>query len=425
MLVSFAATNFRSIYERQQVSFIATKYAGMPESVFHPSAVRNGVLPLLAIYGANASGKTNILRALFYLQHFVRSSYAKWEPGDDLPTDPHFFHEDEPTTLECTFIWESRLYVFSFTYDRDQILKEKLRQGSRVVYSRTKNRLYFGSEIGDFTDLRKNLRNNALFISTAAQANHPLLKGIHAWFASWDTVTEDRRHDEEFMGSLILRKKDFADFFVKIISAINPEIIEVVPPDEINKERPSSINPKLRKKLDHREAWSKIKFIHSSEDGTKTAHLLLPEESKGTQSYFALSATIWHTLVEGGFLLLDEADQSLHPSLLRAVVDLFQSPRTNPNKAQVLLNTHETTLLSPDVLRPDQVWFVEKACFKNSEYYCLADFRGIRSDTKAQRAYLEGRFGAVPFVEDHARIFRQLLGLEKELGRNAKKTSTT
>lgn len=409
MLISFSVKNFRSIYEKQELTFLATKYASLSQGLLRDTGVKSGLLPLMAIYGANASGKTNMLKALNLLCNAVVSSHNNWKPEAKILCDPHFFHTEEPTEFECEFMLEKEIYRLGFSLNEDRILHEYLYSRKKLIYKRDGDRYRFGSILKGFETVRKNTRPNALYVSAAAQNNQPLLKKIHAWFASWDTVTEDRSFEEALTGYMVQRE-EIRSFLSKAIGIISPDVVSIQP-DETAKTDDPSAERKLKRRSfssDH-DSWSRIVFTHESKDRKHIAKLALIEESRGTQCYVALARTIFITLMLGRVMLLDEADQSLHPTLLRSIVLLFQSPTTNPRRAQLIFNTHDTTLLTPEVMRPDQVWFADRDAGLNSIFYCLADFKGIRSETQAQRAYLEGRFGAVPFLEEHSRLYAEEL----------------
>ena len=415
MLISFSVTNFRSIYEKQKLTFIATKYSSLSEGLLRAEKIESGVLPLIAIYGSNAAGKTNMLRALNFFSSAISSSHNTWKPEAKIRTDPHFFHADEPTEFECKFLFSGEIYRLGFSLNEDRIIEEHLYTGRKLVYKRELDQYRFGSMMKGFQSVKRNTRSNALFVSAAAQNNQPLLKNLHGWFASWNTVTDDRRFEEAFTGYL-MQEGEIRSFLTKAIAIINPDVIGLEPwAGSI----PAESDVQKRSLAKDHQSWSRIMFVHQSRDQKQSAKLLLTEESKGTQSYAELAGSILLTLMSGGVLLLDEADQSLHPTLLRSIVLLFQRPETNPHKAQLIFNTHDTSLLVPEVLRPDQVWFADRDAQLSSIFFCLADFEGIRSETKAQRAYLEGRFGAVPFLEEHSKIFAEEL-TPKKRPKNAK-----
>jgi AAA15 family ATPase/GTPase len=404
MLISFSVRNFRSIYEEQQLTFIATKYGGLSDGLLRVDGSSAKLLPLIAIYGANAAGKTNMLKALHFFCKAVSLSHNEWKPEARIQRSPHFFHRDESTKFECVFRLQKQTYRLGFSLDDEKVVSEYLYAGKNRIYFRKGNTYRLGPPMEGFESVKKNTRANSLFISAVAQNNHPLLKKIHAWFSSWNTVTEDRS-PEEALTAYMMEDDELRSFFTKAVSIINPDIIGLELPEVDSSESPDS-KRSFEKDL---ESWSRIRFVHRSADGKKKARVRLVQESRGTQCYFSLAGSILMALHSGSILLLDEADQSLHPTLLRSIISLFQSPRTNPRRAQLIFNTHDTSILMPDVIRPDEVWFVERDTNSNSIFYCLADFEGVRSETKAQRAYLEGRFGAVPFLEQHAKLFAKEL----------------
>lgn len=412
MLISFSVRNFRSLYERQDLTLSASKFSSHNKAVFRTPRVPGGVLPVVAIYGANASGKSNVLRAMHYLYEAVRNSHNRWEPEAKLYPDTHFFHKDEPSEFECVFLLQKELYRFGFSLNEDQFLTEYLYSGKNLVYRRRGNRYRIGGQLQDVHAIKRSTRKNSLFISTAAQNNHPLLKKIHAWFSSWDTITDDRTMEEAFAG-YVSSDDNARSFLASAMRLLLPDVTHLESDDLVLEGEDDDVI--LRDRL----KWLQIKFVHQSADGKKYAKLSLAQESKGTQSYFTLANSIAWTLIKGSVLLLDEADQSLHPTLLHSIVMLFHDPKTNPNRAQLILNTHDTTLLTPEVMRPDEVWFVDRGPDLESHLYSLSDFEGIRSETRVQRSYLEGRFGALPFLEDQEKIFATYIELFRK-GRHAK-----
>jgi len=398
MLIRFSVCNFRSLYERQDLTFTASKFTSKGDAVIRTPQVPSGILPVIAIYGANASGKSNVLRAMHYMYGAVKNSHNRWKPEAKLHMDTHFFHKDEPSEFECVFLMQKEIYRFGFSLNEERILTEYLYSGRNLIYRRTGNRYRTGSRLQNVDVIKKNTRPNSLFISTAAQNNHPLLKKMHAWFSSWDTITDDRMVEEAFAG-YVSSDDNARTFLAKAMSLVSPDV------STLESDEDSPQDEELDSILRDRLRWLQIKFVHKSPDGKQSARLSLSEESKGTQSYFTLANSIAWTLIKGTILLLDEADQSLHPTLLRSIVLLFQDPRTNPNHAQLIFNTHDTTLLTPEVMRPDEVWFVDRGRDLESHLYSLGDFKGIRSETRTQRSYLDGRFGALPFLENQSQIF--------------------
>lgn len=285
--------------------------------------------------------------------------------------------------------------------DSTKIIREWLFINKKLLYRRNDLAYRFGLGFRGFSHLKHFTRPNSLFLSCAAQNNHPVAAKIYKWFSTWDEITDTRFAEQTFTAHLL--ENPYAKAFLqKAISVIDPHIVGIEPagsePD-LSFEGES----KYKEFLKDYHKWSDISFVHQSKEGEKF-RLNLNKESKGTQDYFSIIGSITISLNAGGVMLLDEAGASLHPMLLRAIVMLFQSPKTNPYNAQLVFSTHDVTLLNPEILRPDEIWFAERFD-EGSRFFSLADFEGIRSDLKAEKAYLEGRFGAVPFIEDHLDIF--------------------
>ena len=176
MLISFSVRNYRSIYEEQQLTFVATRYAGLSEGLLRLDGLSARLLPLIAIYGANAAGKTNMLKALHFFARAISLSHNSWKPEAKIFRGPHFFHKDEPTEFECVFRLQKQTYRLGFSLDDEKVVSEHLYAGKNRIYVRKGNSYRLSPQMEGFESVKKNTRPNALFISSAAQNNHPLLR---------------------------------------------------------------------------------------------------------------------------------------------------------------------------------------------------------------------------------------------------------
>ena len=407
MILTFAAENYRSILGRQEISFVASRFKGHDDALHQPHLARPGILPVLVIYGANAAGKTSLLKAMEFLREAIENSHTKWQPNARINHQPHFFHRDRPSTLEIEFLMGSDDYRYGFSASATAIEREWMYSGRVLLFERHGSDFRFGSRFRGAKAVRTQTRPTALFLSTAAQNNNPLLSPIYEWFSNWMMVVDTDRMNEMALAALVLQTEETRKFIAAAVGVVNQDIVSVAPPPE-SEAAFNDLPEHYRPTLTRLQSYSKTIFTHIGTDGQR-AELQLDEESRGTQTFFHLIGPVIISLVNGRPLVIDEMDASLHPSLLRAIVMLFQSKETNPKGSQLIFNTHDTTLLTPELLRPDQVVFVEKDQDSGSRFLPLNEFEGIRSDTRVQRAYLEGRFGALPFLDRLCEVFIQEL----------------
>jgi hypothetical protein len=427
MLVEFRLKNYGVFRDEQVLRLTASGDDTLIENTFRPGKASGlRLLKSAVIYGANASGKSTFLDAMAFGRHLVLRS-AKFEPEESVGVNAFALDTksgSRPTTIEYTFIHDRVRYQYGFEVNRKRILEEWL-----ISYPRGRPRSLFvrkadsgGSSEYSFSTFLKGekekikelTRPNALFLSVGATFNNVQLKHIYKWFAeSLSGVQAGRLRDESLWRRVSLRRlKDEArselmknllkyadlgivDFAVKEGESILPELPEkaskaVVEAYEKVSEVLRELRPEMPKAAD-------IFMYHST--GDKKIEFPFRMESDGTQQLFYLGGPIIDALVGGDVLFVDEIDSSLHPRLVEAVVELFHNPSTNPDNAQLIFNTHATSLLYMPLFRRDQVWFVEKNEEGASKLYSLLDYRP-RKEEAIGKGYLLGRYGGVPVIGD-------------------------
>lgn len=418
MLIQFSAENHRSIFRRQTLSLVAGKLKESSAPALSTSdALGVDLLPALAIYGANASGKTNIIRALMFMDSAVGRSYRSWNPESPIPRTPFLFGETserDPSTFEVELLLDGTRYQYGFTLDSERILEEwafAFPKGRRQLWfertwTGTSHTYRFGKRLlGQNKTIEGLTRPNSLFLSAAAQNNHDQLSILYNWFANKLTyLTPSTRNRAEITTARECADEGFRTRMAAIMSVADlgitgMEVDEEELSDEVRKAVQAlgtALNmtppesgelPKVPKvKLKHR-SWS-----------DSGGFLPFDEESEGTQAYFAMVGVTTKALATGGTLLVDELDSSLHPLLALQFVKAFMSDRTNKRHAQLIFNTHDTNLLDTQVLRRDQVYFAEKDSQGATHIYPLSDFKPRRGEN-LERGYLQGRYGAIPILE--------------------------
>lgn len=416
MLIEFSASNFRSLKQKQLLSLVAAKGSELEDT--NTFQTGNPKMPRLlrsaVMYGANASGKSNVIRALGFMHFFVLNSFNALSEGQPIPVTPFIFDAESakaPSEFEMIFTVENVRYQYGFAATQQRIHEEWL-----IVYPEGKPQKWFErifnpetalyewqfsrSFTGQKEIIKTATRANALFLSTAIQLNNDQLKPVHNWFASRLAVIQsgasiDLKHTLDQCTS-DFGKKNILSFMNTADISISNVQIDKKPFD------PSMLPPVLSPELHERmltemqgQEIADIKFVHSSENGTGL--LNFNEESQGTQKLFAYAGPWLDVLSKGRVLVVDELDTSLHPLLVRHLVGLFHNPGTNPLNAQLIISTHDTTLLDPDIYRRDQIWFTEKNQDGATALYSLSDFKA-RKNEAFERGYLKGRYGAIPFI---------------------------
>ncbi|MEV5704488.1 ATP-binding protein [Actinoallomurus sp. NPDC052274] len=405
MLLRFRVANHRSIRGEHELSLIATEFneGTARDTGLHYKGRDVPALPVLALYGANASGKSNLIKSLWFMRRAVLDSFADWAKVPDVvPREPFKL---DPTSREETSLFEVDLvlgpepvrYTYGFELSDERVEAEWLHaypHGRRNVwFDREADRPE--SEGGEFIfrgtgfkgrrdDLVSLTRPNALFLSTGAALNDPQLSMLYRWFVNnllFIAPDADVRVRTNFTMRLMTDFDQRADYARRIVRMLQMADLgltgfHVVP------------------------ETGKVELRHRTPDGGD-APMDFMEESLGTHAWFGFLGPMLIALDEGSVLVVDELDSSLHPMLAAEVVRIFQDPDANPHGAQLIFTTHDATLLGNAVLdRPigrDQIWLIVKNRSGETELYPLTEAKP-RKEENIERAYLRGRYGGVPRV---------------------------
>jgi AAA15 family ATPase/GTPase len=414
MLLRFACKNFRSLRDEQELSLIATAGHEHEENLIPAPSIKGRVVRSVAVYGANASGKTNVIQALRFFDWMIETSHTKGGPDSKIPRDRFVLDEngDDPSYFEADLLLEGQRFTYGFEINDVEVIREWLYtypSGKKVIwYERAdKNPILFGRSLTGKNRVIESLtRKNSLFLSTAAQNNHEQLSPIFKWFEKgFHRIIPERRQPlstAEFctqnpqMVDNVKSLLKFADLGI-VDFAISEEEVDPGMKEifgalvKISKSNNGGV-------FDPPVTMPKIELIHQGA-ALKRYKIEAMEESSGTIAYFSILGPVLEALSKGTVLLIDELESSLHPSLATEIVRLFNDPKANCNDAQFIFTTHEANLLNFDILRRDQIWFTEKDNEGATSLYPLSDF-SIRSDYNIAKGYLQGRFGAIPFLND-------------------------
>lgn len=386
MLIQFTIENHRSIKESAVISFAASKDKSLESCLIHPDEKRT-LLPVLAIYGANAAGKSNVLHALMTMKDMIVGFSSKLSKGQKLPWEP-FAGNNRPTSFEIMYIYNQVRYVYGFSFDAKKIYTEYLYHWPNgreaLIFSRENGAYEFRENINEQMTLSNRTLDNKLYLVSSNDWNLPQTENAYKWFlekltgiselpaASSETVTEIVRSDESkarILKEMLLADLGISDVSIKTIAGKKDETVITTTHRIIDEEG----------NIDHFQ-------------------LLMDQESSGTQRFFSRIGGWLQALENGSLLVVDEIERSMHPLLTRRLIEMVQDSSINTSGAQLLFTTHDALLLDLNLMRRDQIWFAEKndrSCA--TELYSLASF-SPRKGENVRKGYLQGRFGAIPFI---------------------------
>ncbi len=424
MLIEFSVENFRSFKERVTLSMVATNTnARDPDVNKNNTIVVNDNLKLLsstAIYGANASGKSNLVRALSFMRHLILSSAKESQAEEQIPVEPFRLStetENKPSFFEIVFLLNETQYRYGFEVNTNRIISEWLfsvpSTKEATLFVREENIIKLSSRFfKEGRGLEEKTRPNALFLSVVAQFNGEIAQSILKWFRRIGIVSGlDDTTYRAFTIKQVVEGK-YKNEIVQLVKGLDIDINEIeglrVDKSQVNlpSRMPEELRSVLLKSLQDEE-WLTVQTKHPKLDAQGQPVGLVSfdmdeNESHGTQKAFYLAGPIVDVLSQGKVLVVDEMEARLHPLLTRELIRLFNSVELNPKRAQLIFTTHDTNLLSNKIFRRDQIWFVEKDSVCASHLYSLAELKvddgKVRNDASFENDYLQGRYGAIPFL---------------------------
>ena len=421
MLIEFNVSNFRSIRDTQTLSLVAgTGKELRDENTFDPGAKSAPrLLRSAAVFGPNAAGKSNLVQAMHFMRTFVQESatgHQQDEPISVIPFRLESASETRPSEFEMIFVAEGVRYQYGFSVDRKRIFEEWL-----LAYPTAKAQRWFERTYNPESDdydwyfgpsfkrpvkvLQQATRNNALFLSTAIQLNNEQLRPAFNWFNQHLAVFRSHGElPEAFRGFTAhqCQETESREKILKFLKVADLGIdgLQVESHTFSEDDLPSGIEPETRERMTKEllgKELMRLRFLHTRSDTDKDVEFDFDQESDGTQKLFSLAGPWIDVLERGMVLVMDELDIRLHPLLTRFLIGLLHGDDTNPHNAQLVFTSHDTTLMESNLLRRDQVWFVEKDQFHATRLFPLSDFKP-RKHEAIQRGYLRGRYGALPYV---------------------------
>ncbi|MBN2327208.1 MAG: ATP-binding protein [Candidatus Omnitrophica bacterium] len=424
MLIKFSVKNYRSIQDRQTLSMAAaSRDKSLPDHLIDPQAPGLSKIKLLksaAIYGANASGKSNFFLAAKFMRDFVVRSATEIKPGDETGAVPFRLHsknEKEPSEFEAIFIHEGIRYQYGFVLDKKKVNEEWL-----TAYPSGSPQRWFYREWdsekngyewkcssrfkGEKDSLMEKTRENGLFLSLAAQFNHEQASQVYKWFRnSFVFINFSGLNDfSQYTASLIEDSEDLRKEICRLLSKADLGITDIhikktkFDSSDFGPDFSEELKKALIDQLSDKDLyqWS---CMHQNKETGENILFENDEESAGTVKIFSLLGPLLVSLIDGDSIFIDEIGAKMHPLLVRDVIRMFHNNQSNSKNAQLIFTTHDTTQLNKDILRRDQIWFTEKNDAGATILYPLTDFKP-RKDESLQKGYLAGRYGAIPFLGD-------------------------
>ncbi len=410
MLIDFRFANFRSFKDEQTFSMQPVKEKSKVNQIsnFFTYAPDKSLLLTCAIYGANASGKTNVLRAMALMAELVTEGH-KLQKGESLRVEPFRLDEQraaEPSSFDVQFIVDGIKYAYGFVIQQDKVLEEYLyswpNERQKMIFERFETTKYrFVTEKAKQKTIAALTADNMLYLANANRMNLSFVTQPFEWFRHrMTTMLEiETLFTDAYVPKLIAEYPDLMSELIDAMKVADVGIESITVKPRAIQYRQNIFAVREHEELLRDIMSHEIKAIHRLASG-KNVEFEWMDESRGTRKFVSLMLQVLRSLKYGRVMLVDELDGSLHPMLTEYIIGLFHSIESNPHHAQLIFTTHDTNLLSSTKFRRDQIWFTEKDHESGaSSIYSLADLK-IRNDENYEKGYLSGRYGAIPFVHE-------------------------
>lgn len=417
MLIEFSVTNYRSFLGTQTFSMAsgATKNLQDENTFTPPITGLPNLLRSAVVYGANGCGKSNLIKAIDFMQEFVYSSSKESQEGEKIKHKPFLLNPESSgreSEFEVVFVQDEIRYQYGFAVTKARVTHEWLLAypGNRAQrwFERSYNpendeeEWYFGTKfLGPKKTWQDSTRSNALFLSTAVQLNSEQLQPVYRWFQRLVVIGHGERIDRHFSIE-ICEDKEECQGILKLLKGADIAVDEIAVKErkfdvsELPSDMPEDLKGIIQKDFQEKPI-KEVFFKHRINDSDDFILFPLSEESDGTQKLFAYAGPWLDVIRNGRVLIVDELDNSFHPHLVRFLLKLIHEPGSNTANGQLFFSTHDTSILDGKLLRRDQIWFMEKDRDHSTQLYPLTDFHP-RQNEAFEKGYLQGRFGALPYI---------------------------
>lgn len=397
MLLQFKFKNHKCFYDETFLDLMATQEKRHIESAIKVNG--NNILPIIAIHGANASGKSSALEALDFMFEFIKFS-NRIDINSDLPTNPFVFSKKsikENSEYEVSICLGNNEYRYGFSLNKNRIDEEWLytkkfalntKATQKMIFERSNNKVSFGKPYSKYektwdlfgSDINLNASKLLVLSNVAIKEESGILRDLYNYICKFDFRIETQFRNASI--DILTKKDSVYNKFQKIINEFDPCLLGITI-EEVSTDEGKRYN---------------ISGVHKNIDDDKIkTSIPLHRESNGTIRIFDIMPTILKNLEIGGLLCIDEIDVKLHPLLFKKIVQMYMDKSINKNNAQLIYTAHSTFLFNSNDLRRDQLYLVDKDEFGKSKLYSLSEFRNLRADSDYEKKYLSGQFGAIPY----------------------------
>ncbi|WP_291530623.1 AAA family ATPase [Bacteroides sp. UBA939] len=402
-LIEFTVGNFLSFNEKKTLSMEAAGIRELPENTFVKGDCK--LLKSAVVYGANSSGKSNLIKAMEFMRKTILNS-SKMNSTDKLGVSSFQLNAEtaqSPSFFEILFYDYNTRYRYGFELDNERIHAEWLytlpshnTKKEQLLFIRDSEGIAVNNSFQGASGLEERTRDNGLFLSVCDQFNVPIAKKL-VYAVNSITIVSGVNHDQLITMTSIFMENNTQltkGFFQKLQLGFI----------DINR-----ITDK-RGWIDKALTTHNVYDVKGNIEGQH--HFKIVEsESAGTNKIYDLTGHLLFALQSGITLIIDELDAKLHPLLTKKIVEMFHSNELNKNGAQLIFATHDTNLLGCNCFRRDQIWFTEKNRKEETDLYSLVEFRNVegtkvRNDRNYEKDYIEGRYGAIPFIGDFSNLMK-------------------
>lgn len=399
MLINFTVGNYRSFKEKKTLNMEATSIKELKESV----VVKDGykLLPTAVVYGANSSGKSNLLNAILKFKEIVINS-SKQNSTDKLDITPFLLNEKtakEPSYFEIELLCDTATYTYGFVVDNNKVFeewlyrKEKHAKNEKCLFVRTEEGIGVTDDYPEGKGLEERTRNNGLFLSVVDTFNGGIAQELVKQIAEI-TVLSGINH--EYWAEVTTRAcslfGNFEEVFGIILHELNLGFKKLEIPKDVELAR------------EIKAYTSHFIYNNSGQPSGQIQFNMKDHESAGTNKLFDLAALFIIGLASGSTIIIDELDSKIHPLITRQIVSVFNTPTINVGGGQLIFSTHDVNLLTVKTFRRDQIWFTEKDQTEATDLYSLAELKEpdgtkINNDCSFEKDYINGRYGAIPYIK--------------------------
>ncbi|MEM0998325.1 MAG: ATP-binding protein [Bacteroidota bacterium] len=401
MIIEFSVENHKSIAEMQTLSLVAAPLKSLNPTLQKSNVIKVddhlSLLKTVALYGANGSGKSNMVNAMVTMLHIIFQSMSD-ETVIESRIRPFALIDPlrkKPTFFQLQFICEGQKYRYGFEATRSSIVSEWLagpaKENETYYFQRAGQEIQINkTRFSEGKDLESKTAETNLFLNVVAAFNGPIAKAIKKYLRgiyALGSVNDKyfRQYTLDSLNDPVLGKEVL--YFLRSGDTGIEQVREEILSDEERNSKARIFS--IRTIIDGQgEKVGEIEFDFDE------------FESAGTKKMFNLAGALLRKLREGGLFIIDEFDARFHPMLTRRIVEMFNSTKLNPGNAQLFFVTHDTNLLDRDLLRRDQIYFAEKDIVGRTSFYSMYDFKGVRNDASFEKNYLKGKFGAIPDLQD-------------------------